>query len=130
MWCYNACQIFQKTSGYRVVRLILVLGFVIGLLIVLSGYALKRQQLLNEQRTTQQIESMLRDVLRFAPGSDEKKNELVQAMVEGYRSGAITREQIDQTVQNIQISLTQDNTYVPQHRATNNEPNTTMARTR
>lgn len=96
--------VLQKTSGYQIVRLILVLGFVIGLLIVLSGYALKRQQLLNEQRTTQQIESTLRDVLRFAPGSDEKKNELVNAMVETYRSGAITREQIDQTAQNIKIS--------------------------
>jgi hypothetical protein len=117
--------VLQRTSGYRIVRLMLVLGFVIGLLIVLSGYALKRQQLLNEQQATQQIESMLRDVLRFAPGSDEKKNVLVQAMVEAYRSGAITREQIDKTVQNIKISLTQDNTYVPQYRATNNEPNTT-----
>lgn len=95
-----------KALGYRILRSILLYGFIIGLLLIILGFALKRQELTNQQRTLERIELMLRDALNHAPGlSEEKRSEIIREFVEGYRSGALSEDQVESKLEEINATL-------------------------
>src|SRR5215510_2406813 len=60
-----------KTLGYRILRLILLYGFILGLVLVILGFELKRQELINQKETSEYIELVLRDALSRAPRLSE-----------------------------------------------------------
>jgi hypothetical protein len=96
-----------KTLGYRILRLIFLYGFILGLVLVILGFELKRQELINQKETSEHFESMLRDVFSRAPWvSEEKKIEIIHYVKEAYRSGAMSKEQIQEKVEQISNSLT------------------------
>jgi hypothetical protein len=96
-----------RTLGYRILRLILLYGFIIGLLLVVLGYALKRQELIERQRASEKLDSMVQEVLSHAPWlSEEKRNVIIQQIVDGYRTGILSKEQAEEKVGEIKDSLT------------------------
>jgi DNA-binding protein YbaB len=95
--------------SFRILRVILLYGFITGLLLIILGFVLKHQELVGQQRTAESIELMLRDALKnVSSWSEEKKNEIVTQILQGYRSGALSKEQIEKKVEEINISLTQN----------------------
>jgi|ERR1043166_144093 hypothetical protein len=92
----------RGAHGYRILRLILICGFTIGLLLVIFGFALRYRELIDQQRSAVSIELKLREALDSATGlSEERKNEIIERVLEGYRNGAISKEQIEKKVEEI-----------------------------
>src|SRR5438045_9078588 len=53
---------------------------------------------------------MLNEVISRAPWlSKDKKNEIVREIIEGYQSGALSKEQVEEKIEEINISLTRAN---------------------
>lgn len=114
-------QPLPRTLGYRILRSILLYGFILGLFIIVLGYVLKRQELIGQQRTAEHFEMLLREAIRDTPGSEGEKGKVIHQIVENYLSGELTKEQVEQIVQDIKVSPTQTNNYPPEHRLSSNQ---------
>src|SRR5258706_13360863 len=67
-------QPLPKTLGYRILRLILLYGFILGLFIIVLGFVLKRQALIGQQRTAEHLKMLLREAIKGVPCSEEEKS--------------------------------------------------------
>jgi hypothetical protein len=75
-------------DAYNLLSLILPYGYIIGLLLVSLGFALKYR----EVQTIASIGSGVRDALKDAGMSEEDKADIARRVVEGYRNGTLSRE--------------------------------------
>lgn len=116
-------QPLPRTLGYRILRSILLYGFILGLFIIVLGYVLKRQELIGQQRTADHLEMLLREATKGAPGSEKERDEVVLNIIDDYRSGKVTKEQVEKIAQDLRISLAQTNNYPPEYRVSRDQSN-------
>jgi hypothetical protein len=104
----NIIKPLPTAFGYRILRSILLYGFIIAILIIILGFALRHQELVNRQRAASDIELMLRDVLNNRSSLPEgKKNEIINQILNDYRSGALSKEQIETWIEEVKSPSTQ-----------------------
>lgn len=114
--------------GYRILRLILLYGFILGLFVIVLGFALKRQELINQQQAVASFERVLRDALSTKSSlSEEEKNKIIEQALEAYRSGALSEEQIVDAVERIKYSATGNVNYPPAIRRAINQLNSSSS---
>jgi hypothetical protein len=98
-----------KAYGYRILRLVLLYGFIIGLLIIIFGFALRHEALMKQYRTGEELRLMLKDALRDASWlTEEKKEEIVNRTLEGYQSGILSRKEVEEKAKEISLSVVQN----------------------
>jgi hypothetical protein len=113
-----------EALGYRILRLILLYGFILGLLVTVLGFALKRQELINQQRAEASLIMLLRDALSNTSSlSEEEKNKIINQALEVYRSGALSGERIVEVVEQIKYTSTQNPNHSPEFRQAVNQLN-------
>ena len=94
------------TMGFRILRLVLVYGFIIGLLVILLGFGLKYQEIAEQKKTVASLEKMLGEALEGVTGmAEEKKKEIIEEFLAAYRSGGISKEEVEKKVEAIKANL-------------------------
>jgi hypothetical protein len=99
----------SKILGYKVLRLILVFGFIIGLLLILLGFGLKYKEVSAQQHTIASIESSVIDALKDARMSEKDKDDIARRVIEGYRNGTLSREQAENQINFIRREVASSN---------------------
>jgi hypothetical protein len=66
---------------------------------------------------------LLREAIKGAPGSEEERGEVVRKIIENYRIGKVTKEQVEKIAQDIRISLIQTNNYPSDYRESKDQSN-------
>jgi hypothetical protein len=109
-------------AGYKILRSILLYGFIIAILIIILGFTLRHRELTNQQRTVGEIETMLREALDSRPAiPEQKRSEIIKQMLDGYRRGELSKEQIENWVEEINVSSTQNLNYISESNLTRNQ---------